>query len=125
MGRLKALAPRIGTLPGRLGYADAGEKGHDRRRQAEQPWRGWYKQKRWKDLQQAVFLRDNFICQRTGVVLVGRHPAPNSPVANHKVPHRGDPRLFWDINNIETVAKSVHDREIQIEEQAVPRGRWD
>jgi hypothetical protein len=38
-------------------------------------------------------------------------------VANHKIPHRGDPVLFWDINNIETVTKAVHDSLIQSEER--------
>jgi 5-methylcytosine-specific restriction enzyme A len=32
---------------------------------------------------------------------------PNAPVANHKTPHHGDPALFWDINNIETVTKHI------------------
>lgn len=90
------------------------------------PWRRWYKTARWQRLKMSAHLRDGFICQRTGVLLVGKHPAPNSPVANHKVPHRGDPALFWDLDNIETVAKSVHDSEIQREEQASlqERGVW-
>jgi len=56
---------------------------------------------------------------------MGKHPAPNSPVANHKVPHRGRRELFFDLNNVETIAKSVHDSEVQREEQAVPTGMWD
>lgn len=92
-----------------------------------QPWRAWYKTARWRRLKDAVHLRDMYICQRTGILLSGRHPAPDSPVANHKRPHRGNPELFWDIDNIETVAKSVHDSEIQREEQASlqTRGVWD
>lgn len=46
---------------------------------------------------------------------------------NHKRPHRGDERLFWDPNNLETVSKAVHDSEIQREEQDSlhQRGVWD
>lgn len=67
-------------------------------------------------------MRDNYTCQRTGVLCVGKHPAPDSPVANHRVPHRGDPVLFWDPDNIETVSKEVHDSLIQAEERAAERG---
>lgn len=90
------------------------------------PWRNWYKLKRWQDLKMAVHVRDCFICQRTGVLCIGKHPAPDSPAANHKIPHRGDPRLFWDPDNIETVSKEVHDSLIQKEEQATlhQRGVW-
>lgn len=125
MGRLKSLKPRIGTLAPRVGYVPGDEKARDRQRAAVNDWRGWYKLKRWADLRHAVFLRDNYTCRRTGALCIGKHPAPNSPVANHKRPHRGNPDLFWDINNIETVTKAVHDSEIQREERTMPLGQWD
>jgi 5-methylcytosine-specific restriction endonuclease McrA len=89
-------------------------------------WVGWYKTARWRELKKACHIRDNFICQRTGRVCVGEYPDPDSPVANHKVPHRGDPALFWDLDNLETVTKRVHDSVIQREEQSSlhNRGRW-
>lgn len=68
-----------------------------------------------------MFVRDGFLCQRSGVLCIGVDPEPNSPVANHKRPHRGNPALFWDIDNVETVTKAVHDGLIQKEEQAVRR----
>jgi 5-methylcytosine-specific restriction enzyme A len=116
--RLSAIAPRIGFVPG-----DA--RGADKARNDAAPWRAWYRTKRWADLRAEVFARDLYRCQRTGELAIGKHPAPNSPVANHKIPHRGDPKLFWDIDNIETVIKAVHDGEIQAEEQSIPKGRWD
>ena len=90
------------------------------------PWRRWYRLKRWADLKMRVHLRDGFVCRRTGVLCIGTHPAPNSPVANHIKPHRGDAALFWDIDNIETISKAVHDGEVQKEEQASlqQRGVW-
>lgn len=74
-----------------------------------------------------VHIRDNYTCQRTGQLCAGKYPAPDSPVANHKRPHRGNPALFWDENNIETVTKAVHDSAIQAEEQASrhTQGTWD
>lgn len=91
---------------------------HHRRLDAGQPWRAWYKTARWQELKDRVHKRDRFICQRTGVLCLGKHPAPDSPVANHKVRHEGDPVLFWDETNVETVTKAVHDGLIQSEEKS-------
>lgn len=89
----------------------------DTRSKEAQAWRGWYKTARWQRLAKACYVRDNYTCQRTGMILGGKYPAPNSPVANHKVPHKGDPVLFWDPDNIETIAKVVHDSPVQSEER--------
>lgn len=89
----------------------------DTRSAEAQAYRGWYKTARWQKLAWSCYVRDRFTCQRTGEVLTGRYPAPNSPVANHKVAHKGNPTLFWDPDNIETVAKRVHDSDIQSEER--------
>lgn len=125
VGKLKAMRPQLGTMAPRLGTVPGDKRAVDRARDAAAPWRSWYKTKRWAELRLAVFVRDGFTCKRTGELVVGRYPAPNSAVANHKRPHRGDPTLFWDIDNLETVSKAVHDREIQKEEQSIPVGRWD
>lgn len=125
MTRLANMKPRFSGLPPRLGYMPGDEKGRDKQRGGLKPWRAWYGTERWRKLRLAVFVRDGFKCQRSGELCAGKHPAPNSPVANHKRPHRGDPELFWDIGNIETVAKHVHDNLVQVEEQAVPQGQWD
>lgn len=119
--RLKALEPRVRTLPSRLGPPVGDVQAQGRARDARAPWRAWYKTKRWQALRLQVFVRDGFMCQRTGEMCIGRHPAPNSPVANHRVPHRGDPALFWDPANVETVTKAVHDSEIQAEEHRAAR----
>ena len=89
----------------------------DRRSSESAAYRAWYKTARWQRLAKACYVRDLYTCQRTGVLLTGKHPAPNSPVANHKVPHKGNPDLFWDMDNIETIAKSVHDGVVQSEER--------
>lgn len=122
MGRLKAITPRLGAMTPRLGRASGDEQARDRERNEAQPWRGWYRTKRWRDLRMAAFERDLWTCQRSGELLLGRHPAPNSPVANHRRPHRGDPALFWDIDNIETVSKAVHDGLVQAQERAAEAG---
>jgi 5-methylcytosine-specific restriction endonuclease McrA len=94
---------------------------------ASGPWKAWYKTKRWRDLKQEVHVRDAYTCQRSGVICSGHYPAHDSPVANHKQPHRGNAKLFWDPDNIETVSKAIHDSLIQTEEQISRHtiGVWD
>lgn len=118
MAKLRSLGSILGALKPRLGFATGDAKGADRHRNQMAPWRRWYASERWRRLRLEVFTRDGYRCQRTGELCVGKYPAPNSPVANHKRPHKGDAALFWDAANIETVAKHVHDGLIQSEERA-------
>ncbi|WP_406871610.1 HNH endonuclease [Aminobacter sp. P9b] len=94
---------------------------YDRQRD-ERESRQWYKTARWQKLKQRVHVRDLFVCQVTGVLCTGKHPAPNSPVADHKIEHGGDPALFWDEGNVRTVSKEFHDSERQREQNAQRRG---
>lgn len=115
--RLRNLRPRLAAAKPRLGYVEGDAKAQDRHRNALSPWRAWYHTERWQRLRLKIFERDAYTCQRTGEVCAGRHPAPNSPVANHVRPHKGDPALFWDEGNLETVTKAVHDGIVQAEER--------
>lgn len=124
MTRLQTVKPRLGGLSHRMGASPADEKERSRQRDASNDWRAWYKTARWQRLKERVHIRDLYTCQRTGVLVIGKYPAPNSAVANHKIPHRGDPELFWDEDNIETVSKAYHDREIQKAEQSAIKGVW-
>ncbi|MBK1793374.1 HNH endonuclease [Devosia sp. WQ 349] len=81
----------------------------DKRYSADATVRSWYHSARWQKLRDAVLVRDLYTCQQTGVLLIGAHPAPNSPVVDHVVPHRGDERLFWDVDNLQAVSKAYHD----------------
>lgn len=116
MAKLKTLAPRIGVMRSRISPAPLDERDRSRNRDATQPWRAWYKTARWVKLRRRILLRDNYTCQATGVLCVGKHPAENSPVVDHKTPHRGDERLFWDDTNLQVVSKAYHDSTKQAEE---------
>jgi len=86
---------------------------YDRGRRAEQPWRQWYTSARWKRLRKFVLAREPYCprCQvRDGRVV----PADT---VNHIKPHKGDPGLFWAVDNIEGVCASCHSSEIQREEK--------
>jgi 5-methylcytosine-specific restriction protein A len=125
--RLKSLPSRVSAAPSRLGAPPTQTGPSPKRQRFNAPWRGWYSTKRWKDLRLKVLVRDNYTCQRSGALCAGTYPAPDSPTVNHKVPHRGDPALFWDEANLETITKEVHDTIVQKEEQASlhHRGHWD
>ena len=123
MGRLKSMPPRLATMAPRIGSVPVDERARSRQRDADQSWRAWYKTARWQKLRRQVLLRDLFTCKQTGVILVGKHPAPDSPVVDHIKPHRGDERLFWDAANLQTVSKAFHDSEKQKQERA-PGGHW-
>ena len=122
MGRLSTIKPRIGTLAPRIGRAPGDEQARLRERDQTVTWRSWYKTARWQKLRQKILLRDNYTCQQTGVLCIGKHPADTSPVIDHKIPHRGDERLFWDESNLQVVSKKFHDGEKQRQERA--QARW-
>jgi 5-methylcytosine-specific restriction protein A len=63
---------------------------------------------RWRKAR-ARFLREHPWC-----VLCG---AP-ATIVDHRVPHRGDPRLFWDERNWQSICKPCHDSKTARE------GRW-
>nr|WP_210338846.1 HNH endonuclease [Devosia sp. WQ 349K1] len=100
------MKPRLSALPPKLKTT---REIRDKRYSADATVRSWYHSARWQKLRDAVLVRDLYTCQQTGVLLIGAHPAPNSPVVDHVVPHRGDERLFWDVDNLQAVSKAYHD----------------
>lgn len=127
MAKLTQLKPLISHVPARLGGPPPNPADRGRQREHAAPWRKWYKTARWRALKDEVHLRDLYVCQKTGVLCSGKYPAPNSPVADHIVPHRGNEKLFWDPSNLQTVSKAYHDGEKQKAEQGSlhHRGVWD
>jgi len=109
MVRLTVARSRLGAVKPRLGSEPQSEAERARSRDRAQVWRAWYKTARWQKLRRVVLKRDGYTCQQTGALLMGTYPADDSAVVDHKVPHRGDPALFWDIENLQAVSKGYHD----------------
>ena len=124
MAKLSRMQPKMQGLKPRLSITTTSEQQRDAHRSEANAWRAWYKTAKWQRLRLRVLVRDCYICQRTGVILSGKYPAPNSPVVDHKRPHRGSETLFWDENNLHAVSKAFHDSEKQREEQADIKGVW-
>lgn len=118
MGRLKSAPSRLKAAPSRIGVNGVAGLTRDQKRVREKPWRKWYNTKRWLDMRQARLKLSQWRCEQTGVLLIGRVHAPNSAVLDHIIPHRGDPDLFWDRDNVQIVAKAWHDKEKQKLEHA-------
>ncbi len=115
MGRLTSLKPRISAVAPRIGQATGDERGRDRQRVVEEPWRRWYRTARWRKVRQAVFLRDRYTCRMAGC---GRLDGDTSRlVCDHVRPHRGDEALFWDERNLQTLCKPCHDSAKQAAER--------
>jgi 5-methylcytosine-specific restriction endonuclease McrA len=51
------------------------------------------------------------MCEASGVI----EPAQ---VVDHKTPHRGDQKLFWDMNNWQALCKRCHDSDKQMWEKS-------
>ena len=118
MAKLSTSKPRLSATAPRLHRKSKSGAERDRDRDQNSPSRRWYKTARWQKLRARVLKRDKYTCQQTGQLLVGKHPAPNSPVADHKTPHRNREELFFDENNVEAVSKAYHDRVKQARERA-------
>lgn len=118
MPRLKTLPPLLRREKPRIQVQD-----RDQKRYQDQPWRKWYQSKEWLTLRLQAFERDGYICQRTGVLCMpgGTGQEDNAPVANHRIRHKGDRALFFNLDNVETVSKWAHDNIIQKEEKAADR----
>lgn len=99
----RGLPSRLRPSASRLRHVEPGDGG-DRDRS-----KNWYGTARWQRLRKWVLLRDGFVCRQTGVVLCEGRRAPNAAVVDHIRPHRGDPRLFWDPDNLQAVSKAWHD----------------
>ena len=82
------------------------------------PWRKLYNTKRWQALRTATFKRDMFICQMCNepTKLTKDRRDRKAATCDHKIAHKGDEVLFFDLDNLQTVCKKCHDSTKQREE---------
>lgn len=114
MGKLTAVRSRLGVTKPRVGFLPGDRQARDQERDTR-GWRRWYKTGRWQRLRMAVLIRDMFTCQWAGC---GRIEGDTSElVADHREPHRGDERLFWDEQNLWCLCKPCHDSAKQRQER--------
>lgn len=110
MSRLSGGHSRLGKQASRLKGPAANEAKRSRLRYQTQPWRAWYSTPRWRALRLAALKRDGWRCRQTGELLIGGKHEWNSPIVDHIKQHNGDPDLFWDLDNLQSVTKRWHDK---------------
>lgn len=92
---------------------------HSRSAEAE-AYRHLYADTRWRGphgVRKKALVRDGYQCQHCGCILItGDRHHPHAAVVHHKKAHKGDPVLFFDLNNTESVCKSDHDTLLQKQE---------
>lgn len=128
MARLKNIPATLGNLPLAVGYLsqEQRERDRDRTRRQSNSLRHLYNTRRWRcpdtGVRVRIIDRDDHTCQMCGCLLIGAKHAPNSPVLDHKRPHRGNVALFWDEDNLQAQCKHCHDSTKQAMERAADRG---
>lgn len=77
---------------------------------------------RWR-IESKLFLRAHPLCQ-CAECGEGRNPGARvAEVVDHRKPHRGDQRLFWDQSNWQALSKRCHDRKTATEDGGFGRER--
>lgn len=107
MAKLQTLKPRLQTVGSRVATMQPGSWRTDKQTSSQ---RGYgYK---WQKAREAYLSKHPLCvyCEREGRVTA-------ATVVDHKVPHRGDMKLFWDSdNNWQSLCKPCHDSVKQREE---------
>jgi 5-methylcytosine-specific restriction protein A len=115
---LKQMPPRLAMVAPKIGFAPDAPASASRDRDVQFAYRAWYKTARWQKLRWLVLVRDLFTCKRCN-----RLEADTSKlVADHKIAHRGNAALFWDMENLQCLCAHCHDTTKRAEERA--RGGW-
>ena len=83
----------------------------DKRREAAQPWRQWYRSRRWQAVRRDQLDRepDCRMCKREGRLVM-------ATVCDHVTPHRGDYERFWS-GPFQSLCVTHHNKDKQREEQ--------
>lgn len=103
MARLTSLPPRVAMAGGReLSRVDA-NSWRSGKTTAERGYGSKWQRER------AAFLQENPLCMECLVADV----ITAATVVDHKVPHRGDQKLFWDKGNWQSLCSSHHSSDAQ------------
>ena len=62
---------------------------------------------KWR-IESRKYLREHLYCECDACRILGRRLKAEG--VDHRIPHHGDPKLFWDRNNWQAMARSCHNR---------------
>lgn len=113
MAKLRAQPSRLTAMRPTL-VAPKDEAGRSAFRARTHAYRAWYKTARWQKLRWKALVDAAFIC-----AICGKGESDTSRlVADHIIPHRGNPDLFWSKDNLQCLDKSCHDTVKRKEERS-------
>lgn len=71
----------------------------------KQPWAALYKTAGWRTLRRRQLQREPLccLCDLLGITKAAE-------IVDHKRPHKGNPALFFDATNLQSLCKPHHDR---------------
>lgn len=118
MGKLRQLRGPLKALKPVIGWLNDDKAAVSRARDRQHEYRAWYKTKAWRQLRWQALVRDLFACQMCGKV----EADTSELVGDHKVPHRGDRALFFDLSNVWCLCAHCHNSTKQREERAAGKG---
>jgi 5-methylcytosine-specific restriction protein A len=88
---------------------DVEQREKDKQRYRSSPWRKLYDTKAWyAHLQPACLARDP-LCKLQITPLCRQHGGDGTVIADHRIDHRGNPQLFYDLNNLQGACRACHD----------------
>ena len=106
MGKLRTLKSRVPLADVQRGTVIQGGSWRADKETAAQRGYGY----RWQK-ERAEFLRANPLCVECG----RRGRVVRATVVDHKIPHRGDPVLFWDRSNWQGLCQEDHNEKTKME----------
>lgn len=83
-----------------------------RHSERSEAYQAWYRSKRWASVRKQQLARHPY-CQ------CPHHEGQRvmAEVVDHKTPHKGDARLFWNTSNLQSMTKRCHDSMKQSQER--------
>jgi 5-methylcytosine-specific restriction protein A len=67
-------------------------------------WHAWYDTAKWRAWSQH-WLREHPLCAFCEI----KNKVTAAAICDHKVAHKGDPRLFWDSTNLQSLCRPCHE----------------
>lgn len=101
--------------PPTLGFNPARKQAYERERRQAKAWRRWYSTERWRG-RRMLQLQIEPLCAKCKE----NDRVTQATVADHIVPHRGDPALFWH-GTLQSLCDPCHSSAKQREERAAAR----
>lgn len=102
-------------------YCDTHKKALNKQYDKARPeYHRWYSESRWRSAR-ISYLRSNPLC----VICMSQGDLKAATVVDHKVDHKGSPKLFWDVSNWQALCVEHHNSKTASENNKGFNGRCE